>query len=139
MNNRDQYGNKRLDLAGPLLAFLFRGLLKKLMKEMRMYAQKFIDKGKDFNLELAIYRDAGRICRPLLIVEDCRLLMKKRHIEMLKEREFNNYQWQVMIRMMIIVMMILMMTMMMAGPGGRRGGRVHRHHGGGDHHDSHQP
>ena len=54
MNNRDQYGNKRLDLAGPLLAFLFRGLLKKLMKEMRMYAQKFIDKGKDFNLELAI-------------------------------------------------------------------------------------
>ena len=54
MNNRDQYGNKRLDLTGPLLAFLFRGLLKKLMKEMRMYAQKFIDKGKDFNLELAI-------------------------------------------------------------------------------------
>ena len=54
MNNRDQYGNKRLDLASPLLAFLFRGLLKKLMKEMRMYAQKFIDKGKDFNLELAI-------------------------------------------------------------------------------------
>ena len=79
MNNRDQYGNKRLDLAGPLLAFLFRGLLKKLMKEMRMYAQKFIDKGKDFNLELAIYRDAGRICRPLLIVEDCRLLMKILH------------------------------------------------------------
>ena len=61
--------------------------------------------------EIRIYRDAGRICRPLLIVEDCRLLMKKRHIEMLKEREFNNYQWQVMIRMMIIVMMILMMTM----------------------------
>ena len=74
MNNRNQYGNKRLDLAGPLLAFLFRGLLKKLMKEMRMYVQ-----------------NAGRICRPLLIVEDCRLLMKKRHIEMLKEREFNNY------------------------------------------------
>ena len=74
MNNRDQYGNKRLDLAGPLLAFLFRGLLKKLMKEMRMYVQ-----------------NAGRICWPLLIVEDCRLLMKKRHIEMLKEREFNNY------------------------------------------------
>ena len=74
MNNRNQYGNKRLDLAGPLLAFLFRGLLKKLMKEMRMYVQ-----------------NAGRICRSLLIVEDCRLLMKKRHIEMLKEREFNNY------------------------------------------------
>lgn len=47
-------GNKRLDLAGPLLAFLFRGLFKNLMKEVRMYTQKFIDRGKDFNLELAI-------------------------------------------------------------------------------------
>jgi len=54
LDDRDHYGNKRLDLAGPLLAFLFRGLFKNLMKEMRMYAQKFIDKGKDFNLELAI-------------------------------------------------------------------------------------
>ena len=44
--------------------------------------------------EIRIYTDAGRICRPLLIVEDCRLLMKRHHIEMLKDREFNNYQWQ---------------------------------------------
>ena len=35
--------------------FVFvRGLFKNLMKEMRMYVQKFIDKGKDFNLELAM-------------------------------------------------------------------------------------
>ncbi|KAG8286738.1 DNA-directed RNA polymerase II subunit RPB2 [Homalodisca vitripennis] len=54
LDDRDHYGNKRLDLAGPLLAFLFRGLFKNLMKEVRMYAQKFIDRGKDFNLELAI-------------------------------------------------------------------------------------
>ena len=27
-DDRDHYGNKRLDLAGPLLAFLFRGLVK---------------------------------------------------------------------------------------------------------------
>lgn len=53
-DDRDHYGNKRLDLAGPLLAFLFRGLFRNLMKEVRMYAQKYIDKGKDFNLELAI-------------------------------------------------------------------------------------
>ena len=53
-DDRDHYGNKRLDLAGPLLAFLFRGLFRNLSKEMRMYAQKFIDKGRDFNLELAI-------------------------------------------------------------------------------------
>uniref|UniRef100_G3SKH3 DNA-directed RNA polymerase subunit beta n=1 Tax=Gorilla gorilla gorilla TaxID=9595 RepID=G3SKH3_GORGO len=45
---------KRLDLAGPLLAFLFRGMFKNLLKEVRIYAQKFIDRGKDFNLELAI-------------------------------------------------------------------------------------
>lgn len=53
-DDRDHYGNKRLDLAGPLLAFLFRGLFRNLTKEIRLYAQKFIDKGKDFNLELAI-------------------------------------------------------------------------------------
>ena len=53
LDDRDHYGNKRLDLAGPLLAFLFRGLFRTLIKEMRLYAQKFIDKGKDFNVELA--------------------------------------------------------------------------------------
>lgn len=31
-DDRDHYGNKRLDLAGPLLAFLFRGLFKNLIK-----------------------------------------------------------------------------------------------------------
>ncbi|XP_035672620.1 DNA-directed RNA polymerase II subunit RPB2 [Branchiostoma floridae] len=54
LDDRDHYGNKRLDLAGPLLAYLFRGLFKNLTKEVRIYAQKFIDRGKDFNLELAI-------------------------------------------------------------------------------------
>uniref|UniRef100_A0A7M5VCZ8 DNA-directed RNA polymerase n=1 Tax=Clytia hemisphaerica TaxID=252671 RepID=A0A7M5VCZ8_9CNID len=54
LDDRDHYGNKRLDLAGPLLAFLFRGLFKNLMKEVRLYAQKFIDKGKDFRMDLAI-------------------------------------------------------------------------------------
>ncbi|KAH0557929.1 hypothetical protein KQX54_013018 [Cotesia glomerata] len=54
LDDRDHYGNKRLDLAGPLLAFLFRILFKNLMKEICMYAQRFINIGKDFNLELAI-------------------------------------------------------------------------------------
>uniref|UniRef100_A0A8C4NCH5 DNA-directed RNA polymerase II subunit RPB2 n=1 Tax=Eptatretus burgeri TaxID=7764 RepID=A0A8C4NCH5_EPTBU len=53
-DDRDHYGNKRLDLAGPLLAFLFRGLFRNLHKEIRLYAQKFIDQGRDFSLELAI-------------------------------------------------------------------------------------
>ena len=44
-----------LYLCTPLYSVHYlRGLFKNLMKEMRMYAQKFIDKGKDFNLELAI-------------------------------------------------------------------------------------
>merc|ERR1719367_1872925 len=54
LDDRDHYGNKRLDLAGPLLSFLFKGLFKNMIKEIILYAQKFIDKGKDFNLELAI-------------------------------------------------------------------------------------
>jgi DNA-directed RNA polymerase II subunit RPB2 len=54
LDDRDHYGNKRLDLAGPLLAYLFRGLFRNLNKEIRMYAQKFIDLGKDFSLDLAI-------------------------------------------------------------------------------------
>lgn len=41
--------------------------------------------------EIRIYTDAGRICRPLLIVEHQKLLLKKQHIEMLKEREYNEY------------------------------------------------
>ena len=40
--------------------------------------------------EIRIYTDAGRICRPLLIVENQKLLLKKHHIQMLKEREYNN-------------------------------------------------
>ena len=42
--------------------------------------------------EIRIYTDAGRICRPLLIVEKGQLLLKKRHIDMLKDREYNNYR-----------------------------------------------
>ena len=65
LDDRDHYGNKRLDLAGPLLALLFRGfvaiataiygllerapyirLFKNLTKEVRLFAQKYIDKGR---------------------------------------------------------------------------------------------
>lgn len=33
---------------------VFPRMFKNLLKEIRIYAQKFIDRGKDFNLELAI-------------------------------------------------------------------------------------
>ena len=54
LDDRDHWGNKRLDLAGPLLNFLFRTLFKKLQKEIRLYCQKFVDQGKDFNLNVAV-------------------------------------------------------------------------------------
>lgn len=54
VDDRDHYGNKRLDLAGPLLAYLFRNLFMNLTKEIRLFAHKSINKGKDFNLESAI-------------------------------------------------------------------------------------
>ena len=43
--------------------------------------------------EIRIYTDAGRICRPLLIVENQKLLLKKQHIQMLKDREYNSARW----------------------------------------------
>ena len=44
--------------------------------------------------EIRIYTDAGRICRPLLVVENGQLLLKKRHIDRLKEREYISFSWQ---------------------------------------------
>ena len=40
--------------------------------------------------EIRIFTDAGRICRPLLIVENQKLLLKRQHVDMLKERDINN-------------------------------------------------
>ncbi|XP_059631558.1 DNA-directed RNA polymerase II subunit RPB2-like [Cornus florida] len=53
-DDRDHYGNKRLDLAGPLLGGLFRMLVRKLTRDVRAYAQKSVDNGKDVNLQFAI-------------------------------------------------------------------------------------
>ncbi|KAF9611039.1 hypothetical protein IFM89_026390 [Coptis chinensis] len=53
-DDRDHYGNKRLDLAGPLLGGLFRMLFRKLTRDVRAYAQKCVDNGKDVNLQFAI-------------------------------------------------------------------------------------
>lgn len=40
LDDRDHFGKKRLDLAGPLLASLFRMLFKKLTREVYRYLQK---------------------------------------------------------------------------------------------------
>ncbi|KAI4312164.1 hypothetical protein MLD38_037006 [Melastoma candidum] len=53
-DDRDHYGNKRLDLAGPLLSGLFRMLFRKLTRDVRANLQKCVDNGKDVNLKFAI-------------------------------------------------------------------------------------
>eukprot|EP01105_Mastigella_eilhardi_P008945 TRINITY_DN2141_c2_g1_i2.p1 TRINITY_DN2141_c2_g1~~TRINITY_DN2141_c2_g1_i2.p1 ORF type:complete len:1262 (-),score=328.38 TRINITY_DN2141_c2_g1_i2:112-3750(-) len=45
-DDRDHYGNKRLDLAGPLLGGLFRVLFHKLAKDAKLYLQRHVDHGK---------------------------------------------------------------------------------------------
>lgn len=52
-DDRDHYGNKRVDLAGPLLAGLFRQLLRKLMKDIRSNLRRAVNAGKDVDDILA--------------------------------------------------------------------------------------
>ncbi|KAK1216563.1 DNA-dependent RNA polymerase II [Marasmius sp. AFHP31] len=54
LNDRDHFGKKRLDLAGPLLANLFRMLFRKLTKDVYRYMQKCVETHKKFNLALAV-------------------------------------------------------------------------------------
>ena len=53
-DDRDHFGKKRLDLAGPLLAGLFRMLFYKLTKDVYRYLQKCVESNKEFNLTLAV-------------------------------------------------------------------------------------
>ncbi|KAH7909794.1 DNA-directed RNA polymerase II, subunit 2 [Hygrophoropsis aurantiaca] len=54
LDDRDHFGKKRLDLAGPLLANLFRMLFKKLTRDVYRYLQKCVETHKEFNLSLAV-------------------------------------------------------------------------------------
>ncbi|UPQ98204.1 subunit RPB2 of DNA-directed RNA polymerase II [Chloropicon primus] len=56
-DDRDHYGNKRLDLAGPLMSGLFRLIFRKQMRDMRKYVQKRVDDGKEYNI-LAMLKPA---------------------------------------------------------------------------------
>jgi|TARA_B100001540_G_scaffold265557_1_gene246143 DNA-directed RNA polymerase II subunit RPB2 len=53
-DDRDHFGNKRMDLSGPLIAMLFRQLFRKLTKDVRLYCQRCVDSGKDIQLTLAV-------------------------------------------------------------------------------------
>ncbi|KAL8290166.1 hypothetical protein RQP46_003105 [Phenoliferia psychrophenolica] len=54
LDDRDHFGAKRLDLAGPLLAALFRMLFRKLTKDVYRHLQKCVETGKPFNLNTAV-------------------------------------------------------------------------------------
>mmetsp|Transcript_18763 Transcript_18763/g.45096 ORF Transcript_18763/g.45096 Transcript_18763/m.45096 type:complete len:1181 (-) Transcript_18763:313-3855(-) len=56
-DDRDHYGNKRVDMAGPLLAGLFKGCFKRLVKEFKKTLQEAVDKGKDVNIVSALKQD----------------------------------------------------------------------------------
>lgn len=54
LDDRDHFGKKRLDLAGPLLANLFRILFKKLTRDVYRHLQKCVETHKQFTLVNAI-------------------------------------------------------------------------------------
>ncbi|KAI9682946.1 MAG: DNA-dependent RNA polymerase II [Trizodia sp. TS-e1964] len=54
VDDRDHFGKKRLDLAGPLMANLFRMLYNKLTKDVFKYLQKCVENNREFNLSLGV-------------------------------------------------------------------------------------
>ncbi|EME45885.1 hypothetical protein DOTSEDRAFT_42537 [Dothistroma septosporum NZE10] len=53
-DDRDHFGKKRLDLAGPLMAQVFRLKFQQLVKDMKTYLHRCIEGGREFNIALAI-------------------------------------------------------------------------------------
>ncbi|KAI9806392.1 MAG: DNA-dependent RNA polymerase II [Piccolia ochrophora] len=54
VDDRDHFGKKRLDLAGPLLANLFRTLFAKLTKDLFKYLQKCVESASEFQWTLGV-------------------------------------------------------------------------------------
>ncbi|EME82668.1 uncharacterized protein MYCFIDRAFT_136855 [Pseudocercospora fijiensis CIRAD86] len=53
-DDRDHFGKKRLDLAGPLMAQVFRLKFQQLVKEMKQYLHRCVETGREFNITLAV-------------------------------------------------------------------------------------
>ncbi|KAK0865402.1 DNA-dependent RNA polymerase II [Friedmanniomyces endolithicus] len=53
-DDRDHFGKKRLDLAGPLMAQVFRLKFAQLVKDIRNYLHRCVETGKDFVITLAV-------------------------------------------------------------------------------------
>ena len=54
IDDRDHYGNKRVNLAGPLISELFRQLFAKVAKNARLHLQRTINAGRDINIAQAV-------------------------------------------------------------------------------------
>lgn len=53
-DDRDHFGKKRLDLAGPLLAKLFRGIVRRMNTELSNYLRRCVESNRHFNLAVGI-------------------------------------------------------------------------------------
>ena len=53
-DDRDHFGKKRLDLAGPLMAQVFRLKFSQLVKDIKGYLHRCVEQNKEFNLTLAV-------------------------------------------------------------------------------------
>lgn len=76
--------------------------LLRTLKQLRRTQDNIIDSKvsivRDYqNNEIKIINDGGRICRPLLIVNDKKLLIKKNHLEKLRKNCYVQYGWQELI------------------------------------------
>lgn len=53
-DDRDHFGKKRLDLAGPLLAKLFRGIMRRINQDLSGHLRRCVEGNKQFNLAMGI-------------------------------------------------------------------------------------
>ncbi|XP_014670724.1 PREDICTED: DNA-directed RNA polymerase III subunit RPC2-like [Priapulus caudatus] len=66
MDDRDYYGNKRLELAGQLLALLFEDLFKKFNAELKMIAAKTIPKPRAAQFDIVKHMRQDQITNGLV-------------------------------------------------------------------------
>jgi len=65
IDDKDYYGNKRLELAGSLLALMFEDLFKKYNRELKEITDKHIIKEKTFPFDIAMYMRHDQITNGL--------------------------------------------------------------------------
>lgn len=66
--------------------------LRKLRRQVDVIVSE-VSMVRDYrDQEIRIFTDAGRICRPLVIVERGKLMLKRSHIELLKDKQYSYYR-----------------------------------------------